>query len=90
MGRGPDSVMVGVGAPVAVGVKEEAMPSMKTAWFTEVNDGGPPTVRVKAWVAGLPMPLVALKVMGKTPAWLGVPVSFPPVKLIPWAGSPSR
>ena len=83
MGRVPDSVMVGVGDPVATGVKVLATPSAKPVLAGDVKDGGPPTVRVKAWVPGLPMPLVAVKVMGKVPAWVGVPVSLPPVKLTP-------
>ena len=88
VGRGPVSVMVGAGKPVAVGVKELAAPSVKVALLAEVNDGGPPTVRVKAWVAGLPMPLVAVKVIGKVPLSVGVPVSEPPVKVPRWAECP--
>ena len=36
------------------------------------------TVRVKLWVAGLPIPLVAVKVIGKVPVAVGVPDSTPP------------
>ena len=35
------------------------------------------TVRVKDWLAGEPTPLVAVKVIGKEPDWVGVPASTP-------------
>ena len=35
------------------------------------------TVRVKDWVVGVPTPLLAVMVIGKVPAWVGVPESTP-------------
>ena len=47
-------------------------------------------MRVKLWVAGLPTPLVAVKVIGKVPVAVGVPDRTPPVKVTPWAGPRTR
>ena len=71
--------MVGVGVPVATGVKLPAAPLVKLALSGEVNVGGVPTVSVKSWVALGEIPLLAVKVMGKVPAWVGVPVSSVPL-----------
>src|SRR6202035_4003559 len=46
-GRAPDSVMVGVGLPVAVTVNVPAEPFVKAAPLAEVMEAGTPTVRVK-------------------------------------------
>ena len=43
VGRDPDSVIVGAGKPVAVGVKLEGLPWMKVAEVGEVMDGGAST-----------------------------------------------
>src|SRR6202035_5642122 len=69
-GRAPDSARVGVGDPVAVTVKDPAVPWVKVAWLAEVMVGAVPellTVRVKLWVAGDPTPSVAVMVIGKVP-----------------------
>ena len=42
-----------------------------------VTGGGLTTVRVKDWVAGDPIPLVAVKVTGKEPVADGMPDSTP-------------
>ncbi len=80
VGRVPDSARVGVGEPVAVTVNVPAEPSVKVVWLAEVMAGAVPevfTVRVKAWVAGEPTPLVAVKVIGNEPDWVGVPARTP-------------
>ena len=41
-GRVPDSVMVGVGVPVAVGVNEPALPLTNCVLVAEVNAGAVP------------------------------------------------
>ena len=79
-GRVPDSARVGVGEPVAVTVNVPAVPSVNVVWLAEVMAGGVPeveTVRVKDWLAGEPTPLVAVKVIGKEPDWVGVPARTP-------------
>ena len=71
--------MVGAGVPVAVGVKVEATPSVKAALSAEVKLGAPPTDSVKSWVALDGIPLAAVKVIGKVPLSVGVPVSSVPL-----------
>ena len=88
VGRGPDSVMVGAGKPVAAGVNELSTPSVKVVLSAVVMVGGPVTVRVKSWVALLGIPLAAVKVMGKVPDTVGVPVSAPPGKGHPGGQGP--
>src|SRR5580698_9975980 len=53
-----------------------------------VRAAAPDTVRVKFWVAGLPMPLVAVKVIGKVPVTDGSPESTPPAKVTPLGRAP--
>ena len=55
---------MGAGKPVAVTVKVPADPTVKVVVSAEVMAGASSTVRVKAWVAGVPIPLVAVKVIG--------------------------
>src|SRR5580704_10474072 len=81
VGRGPVSLKVGAGLPVAVTVKLPAVPWVKVALLPEVMVGGAFTVRVKLWVAFGETPLVAVMVIGKTPPWVGVPESTPVVAL---------
>ena len=64
-GRAPASVKVGVGKPVAVGVKVLSTPSMKVVLAAEVMVGGPSTVSMKAWRALGVKPLPAVKLIGK-------------------------
>ena len=63
-GSAPDSLIVGVGKPVAVGVKVPLEPTRKVAAAAEVMAGAWSTVRVKDWEAGLPTPLPAPSVIG--------------------------
>jgi hypothetical protein len=72
-GRAPDSARAAVGVPVEVTVKVPADPSVKVVADPEVMVGGASTVRVKDWVTGLPMPLPAEMMRGKTPPSVGVP-----------------
>jgi hypothetical protein len=63
LGSAPVSVSVGVGAPVVVTVKLPAAPTVKVVVFALVIAGATCavfTVRVKAWLAGLPTPLLAV------------------------------
>ena len=71
--------MTGVGVPVATGVKLPAVPLVKLVLAAEVMSGGMPTVSVKSWVALGVKPLAAVKVIGKVPVWVGVPVSSVPL-----------
>ena len=90
-GSVPDSVTVGVGLPVAVTVKVPAVPSVKVVWLAEVMAGPVPdelTVRVKLWVAGVPTPLVAVKVIGKVPPAVAVPDRTPLAKVTPVGSVP--
>jgi hypothetical protein len=67
VGRAPDSVMVGVGLPVAATVKVPAVPWVKVVWLAEVMAGAVPeelTVRAKGWEAFGLTPLVAPMVIG--------------------------
>jgi len=78
-GRAPDSVIVGVGNPVAVTWNELAIPMMKVLLFPLVMAGGWSTVSVKLCVALGPTPLLAMMVnvyMPPVPA-AGVPRSTP-------------
>jgi hypothetical protein len=94
VGSDPDSLRSGVGVPVVVTVKEPEEPSLKIVLLDEVMFGAcstEVTVSVKLWFAGLPTPLLAVKVIGKLPLDVGVPdklaVPFPlSVKVTP-AGS---
>ena len=76
-GRAPDSTIVGAGNPVALGVNEWLKPFVKIALAGEVMTGAEPTVSVKDWVTGVPIPFDAVTVIGKTPFWVDVPESTP-------------
>ena len=79
-GSVPVSVRVGVGVPVVVTENVLGVPAVNVALLALVIAGpalGLFTVSVKAWVAGVPTPFVAVKVMGKVP-------------LLPVAGVPLR
>ena len=64
VGRAPDSARPAVGLPVDVTVKVPAEPSVKVVLLAEVIAGAASTVSVKVWVAGLPIPLLAVMVNG--------------------------
>src|SRR5579862_7700879 len=75
-GSAPVSVRPGVGFPVAVTLNVLAVPTVKVmadvemivgAWETEVTDS------VKLWIAGEPIPLLAVMVIGKLPLEVGLP-----------------
>ena len=57
VGRVPVSARAGVGLPVVVTVKLPAPPTVKVVVAGRGDGRGGVTVRVKLWVAGLPMPL---------------------------------
>jgi hypothetical protein len=63
LGKAPLSVMLGVGDPVVVTVKEPAVPTWKAVLLALVIAGVCFTVSVKGCVALLPTPLLAVKVM---------------------------
>jgi hypothetical protein len=83
VGRVPDSLIVGVGKPMAVTVNVPRFPVTKVVLFALVMPGAWFTVRVKLFVALGVTPLLALKVIGKLPVCVGVPDSTPPEKLTP-------
>ena len=87
VGSVPVSVKVGAGKPEAVTVKVPAVPSVKVVSAAEVITGAASTVRVKAWVAGVPTPLLAVRVIGKVPLAVGVPESTPAVDRVTPVGS---
>ena len=63
LGSVPLSLRVGVGEPVAVNVNEPAVPTVNVVLLALVMAGGWLTVSVKLWVAFVPTPLLAVKVM---------------------------
>lgn len=83
LGRLPDSVIVGVGLPMAVIVNEPLVPAVKVVLLALENTGALFTVNVKDCVALLPTPLPAVKEMLYVPfvpvagVPLRVPVPFP-------------
>lgn len=79
LGRAPDSVMLGVGVPVAVIVNVPLVPTVNVVLLAVVNTGALFTVSVKLWVAGVPTPLLAVNVMEYVPAVpdAGVPLRVP-------------
>ena len=94
-GRVPESPPVGVallasvpagmtGAVVVVVVAVDADGGVVVVVVVVVTAAA--TVNVKHWVAGVPIPLVAVKVIGKDPVAVGVPASTPDTKVTP-AGS---
>jgi len=96
LGNAPTSVSDGVGVPVPVTVNVPGVSTVNVVLLALVITGAVPTVRVKVWVAGVPTPLLAVKVMGYVPTLpdvgvpLSVPVPFPlPVKVIPLGNAPA-
>jgi hypothetical protein len=92
-GSAPDSLNVGAGEPVAVTLNDPAVPTVKVVLFWLVIAGAVPvvaafTVRVKFCVALGVVPLAAVKVIGKLPLAVGVPLSVPAVKLTPAGSAP--
>ena len=81
LGSAPVSVSVGVGDPVVVTVKlPDVLPTVKVAVFALVIAGAVCavfTVRVKPWLAGVPTPLLAVKVREYVPPLpdAGIPLS---------------
>ena len=58
-----------------VTVRLPALPEVKVALSVEVTAAEAVTVRVKVWVAGLPTPLVAVRVIGNEPVVEVAPAS---------------
>ena len=79
-----------LGWPVAVTVKLPEVPTVKVVSAALVMAAGSVTVRVKACVAAVPTPLLAVKVRLYTPPVpaAGVPPSTPLVKFTPWGSVP--
>jgi hypothetical protein len=83
VGSVPDSLIVGVGLPVAVTVNVPRVPVAKVVLLALVMAGAWFTVSVKFCVAAAPMPLVAVKEIGKVPDCVGVPDNLPPENVTP-------
>jgi hypothetical protein len=64
LGSAPLSLKVGVGEPVAVTVKEPAVPTLKVVLFALVMAGAWFTASVKFCVASVPTPFEAVKTIG--------------------------
>ena len=64
VGSAPVSLRAAVGVAEVVTLKELVTVSAKVVPGVEVMVGGPSTVRVKDWVAGLSTPLLAVMVKG--------------------------
>ena len=62
LGTAPVSVKDGVGVPVAAIVKLPGVPTVNVVLLVLVIAGAWLTVRVKDWLAGVPTPLLAVKV----------------------------
>jgi hypothetical protein len=80
LGSAPASVMDGAGSPVVVTVKLPVPPTVNVVLLALVIVGAVCaifTVKVKVWLAGVPMPLLAVKVTGYVPEvpGAGVPLS---------------
>jgi hypothetical protein len=93
LGSVPEEVIVGVGLPVAVTVKDPGDPTAKVVEDAEVISGAVPTFKVKDWLAPEPTPLAALTVIGKVPPAVGSPdkVAVPSplsTKLTPFGNVP--
>jgi hypothetical protein len=77
-GRAPVSEKVGVGTPLAVTLKDPAVPTVKVVLFALVIAGAPSTVIVKVpLVAATPAASVTLTVNVAATAVVGVPVIAP-------------
>ena len=76
-GSAPVSDKPGVGTPVDVTVKAQALPTVQVVWSALVIPGAWLTVRVKVWVAAGLTPFVAVIVNGYVPPVpaAGVPAS---------------
>src|SRR5439155_20112397 len=73
-GSAPVSVSDGIGVPVAVTVKLPAVPTVNVVLLALVIAGAWFTLRVKLWLAGLPMPLLAVIVREYVPPFPGATV----------------
>jgi len=74
-GRAPVSVRLGAGKPVVATEKLPAAPTVNVVEAPLVIAGAWPTVSVKLCVAAVPMPLLAVIVIGKAPEVAEVPLS---------------
>jgi hypothetical protein len=88
LGKAPLSVMLGVGDPVAVTVKEPATPTWKVVLLPLVIAGAWFTVSVKFRVAFGFTPFCAVNVMLNVPAVAGVPLSLPVPSPLSWNVTP--
>jgi hypothetical protein len=75
LGSDPVWLSVAVGVAMVVTVKVPAAPTVNVVLFALVNPGAVFTVSVKLWLAGVPIPLAAVRVMRYVPlvAAAGVP-----------------
>jgi muconolactone delta-isomerase len=88
LGNVPDSLIVGVGDPVAVAAKVPADPTVNVVLVALVKIGdwlAVTTVSVKLWTAFVPTSLLAVNVIGYVPAVpdAGMPLRTPALKVTP-------
>jgi len=79
LGSAPVSIKEGAGKPVVITVNDAELPTVNVVLLGLVIAGASSTVKVKFWVALVPTPLLAVKVMEyvlPVPA-AGVPLSTP-------------
>jgi hypothetical protein len=93
LGNVPDSLIVGVGDPVAVTANLPDEPTVNVVLAALVNIGAwlaIPTVSVKLWTAFVPTPLFAVKVIGYVPAVpdAGMPLRTPALQVTPLGNVP--
>jgi hypothetical protein len=93
LGNVPDSLIVGVGDPVAVTANLPEEPTVNVVLAALVNIGvwlAVPTVSVKLWIAFVPTPLLAVNVIGYIPVVpdAGMPLSTPPLNVTPLGNVP--
>ena len=93
LGNVPDSLIVGVGDPVAVTANVPDEPTVNVVLVALVNIGdwlAATTVSVKLWTAFAPTPLFAVNVIGYVPDVpdAGMPLRTPALKVTPLGSIP--
>ena len=81
VGSVPVSVNVGVGKPLAASVNDPAVPLVNEVVAALVIEGARSTFSVKAWVAAVPTPLLAVMVNLYCPAGVAVVLVRTPAEL---------
>jgi len=73
LGKAPDSERLGAGKPVVVTENVPAVPTVKVVEAPLLIVGALPTIKVKLCVPFVPIPLLAMMVIGKEPVVDEVP-----------------